>query len=70
MKKDLTGDTFVIDREMAEEIQKHMDSNNTIFTDLMDEHHIDSLVFQNYINSYLTNPKPYDTIQSSKARAE
>lgn len=45
MKKDLTGDTFVIDREMAEEIQKHMDSNNTIFTDLMDEHHIDSLVF-------------------------
>lgn len=38
--------TGIIDRKMAEEIQKHMDSNITIFTDLMDEHHIDSLVFR------------------------
>lgn len=38
--------TGIIDRKLAEEIQKHMVANNTLFTDLMDENHIDSLVFR------------------------
>ena len=38
--------TGIIDRELAEEIQKYMKTNNTIFTDWMDKYHIDSLVFR------------------------
>ena len=32
--------------KMAEEAQKYMEENNTLFTDLMDKHNIDSLVFR------------------------
>ena len=38
--------TGIIDRKMAEEIQKYMAINKTIFTDMMDENHIDSIVFR------------------------
>lgn len=43
---DLYNCTGIIDRDMAEQIQKYMDTNNTIFTDWMDEHHIDSIIFR------------------------
>ena len=38
--------TGIIDRNLAEEIQKYMNINNTIFTDWMDKYHIDSIVFR------------------------
>ena len=38
--------TGIMDRKMAEEAQKYMEENNTLFTDLMDKHNIDSLVFR------------------------
>lgn len=38
--------TGIIDRNLAEEIQKYININNTIFTDWMDKYHIDSIVFR------------------------
>ena len=38
--------TGLISRELATEIQKYMSDNNTLFTDLMDENHTDTLIFR------------------------
>lgn len=38
--------TGLLSRNRAIELQKHMDVNKTIFTDMMDENHTDTLVFR------------------------
>lgn len=38
--------TGLIGRKLAVEIQKYMTTNKTLFTDLMDENHTDTLVFR------------------------
>ena len=38
--------TGLLGRELAIEIQKYMKTNETLFTDLMDENHTDTLVFR------------------------
>ena len=38
--------TGLLSRESAIELQKYMDTNKTIFTDMMDESHTDTLVFR------------------------
>lgn len=38
--------TGLLSRKMAIELQKYMDTNKTIFTDMMDESHTDTLVFR------------------------
>lgn len=38
--------TGLLSRNMAIELQKYMDTNKTIFTDMMDESHTDTLVFR------------------------
>lgn len=38
--------TGLLDRATAVKVQKYMKENNTLFTDLMDEYHTDTLVFR------------------------
>lgn len=38
--------TGLLGRKLAVEIQKYMKTNKTLFTDLMDENHTDTLVFR------------------------
>lgn len=38
--------TGLLSRNMAIELQKHMDTNKTIFTDMMNKAHTDTLVFR------------------------
>lgn len=38
--------TGLISRELAIELQKYMECNNTIFTDMMDANHTNTLVFR------------------------
>lgn len=36
--------TAIMDRDMAEHLQRYMTKNNTLFTDLMDEYDTESLI--------------------------
>ena len=38
--------TGLLSRTIAIELQKYMACNNTLFTDMMDEHHTDTLIFR------------------------
>lgn len=43
---DIYNCTGLLNREKAQELQKYMDTNNTLFTDMMDENNTDVLIFR------------------------